>query len=138
MDHTGSPEYRALVHLTPALQLAVRTQLTSLGAELVASRLITPDKYDWLINPMHPEDYRAASLIRLIQHEVQENPRRYQTFIDVLKKDQYRYSDIIGSLLQTAEMFQQQQGITVGVMPTASTCTPFSSSSQSHCYGREY
>ena len=136
MDHTGSAEYKALIHLTPTLQLVVKTQLTWLGAELVASGLITPDSYIWLISPMHPEDYRAAYLIRLIQHEVQQNPRRYQTFIDVFKKDQSRYSSIIESLQRTVEMFRQQQSVTVGATPP--TNTPFSSSSQFHCSGREY
>ena len=42
---------RALLDLTPELQLAVKTQLTPLGGHLVAVGLITLDEYGWLINP---------------------------------------------------------------------------------------
>ena len=66
-----SAEFRALVDLTPELQLAVNIQLTPLGGHLVAVGFITLDEYGWLINPTLREDKQAAYLIRLIQQKVQ-------------------------------------------------------------------
>ena len=104
---TNSVEYKTLVHLTSALQLAVKTQLTPLGGELVSSRLITPGRYHVLRNSMHPEEDRAADLVQLIQDKVQQNPQWYQVFVSVLEKDWSQYGDILQTLHQTMESFQQ-------------------------------
>ena len=131
-----SAEYRALISLTPALQLAIESQLTPLGGELVAVGLITPGNYSWLINPMLPEDYRAANLVRLIQQRVRQDSRWYQTFIDVLEKDLSQYSGIVGSLQRTVNLLRrQQQSNVVDVMPS-SIASDFSLHFPSH-FGRE-
>ena len=104
-----SAEYRALIELTPELQLAVKTQLTSLGGHLVAVGLITPDDYTWLINSTLREDKQAANLIGLIQQKVQQDTGCYQTFVDVLQKDQSQYSGIVENLQQTVTRLRQQQ-----------------------------
>ena len=103
-----SAEYRALIKLTPELQLAVKTQLTPLGGRLVAVSLITPDDYNWLINSTLREDKQAANLIGLIQLKVQRDTGCYQTFVDVLRKDQSQYSGIVEKLQQTVMQLQQQ------------------------------
>ena len=110
MDHsdTNSAEYRALICLSPALQLAVESQLTSLGAELIGVGLITPDDYNWLTNPSLQRDDQAAYLVRLIQHKVQQDPQCYQTFVAVLKKDESQYNGIAGSLQRTVTMLRRQ------------------------------
>ena len=100
-------EYKTLVHLTSALQLAVKTQLTPLGGELVSSGLITPGRYRVLRNSIHTEEDRAADLVQLIQDKVQQNPQCYQVFVSVLEKDRSQYGDILQTLHQTMESFQQ-------------------------------
>ena len=111
MDHrdTNSAEYRALICFTSSLQLAVKSQLTPLGAELVAVGLITPDEYDWLINPFLRKDDQAAYLVRLIQHKVQQDPQYYQTFIAILEKDESQYNGIVGSLQRAVMTLRRQQ-----------------------------
>ena len=88
---TNSLEYKTLVHLTSALQLAVKTQLTPLGGKLVSSGLMTPERYRVLRNSMHSEEDRAADLVQLIQDKVQQNPQWYQIFASVLEKDRSQY-----------------------------------------------
>ena len=132
-----SAEYRALVCLAPALELAVKSQLTSLGAQFVAVGLITPDDCCWLIiNPSLREDDQAANLIRLIKLKVHQDPQCYQKFINVLGKDQLRYSGIVGSLQRTVELIRRQpQSNTVDATPP-STASTSSIHFPLHC-GRE-
>ena len=104
---TSSVEYKTLVHLTSALQLAVKTQLTPLGGKLVSSGLMTPERYRVLRNSMHSEEDRAADLVQLIQDKVQQNPQWYQVFVSVLEKDWSQYGDLLQTLHQTMESFQQ-------------------------------
>ena len=59
-----SAEYEALILHTSELQLAVETQLISLGAELVSVGFITPNEYAYLRNPHHQNDIKAANLIQ--------------------------------------------------------------------------
>ena len=140
MDGTNSAEYRAWIGLTPVLQLAVKSQLTSLGAHLQAVGLITPDDYDWLINPLPRRDEQAAYLIQLIQQKVRQDPQCYQTFIAVLENDRSQYSDIIGRLQQTVMVLRQQQPSSThlgGSLPldTPSTCHQWiNPSSQQHSW----
>ena len=120
-----SAEYRALVCLTPAFELAVKTQLTSLGAQFVAIGLITPDDCCWLIiNPSLQEDDQAANLIRLIKQKVRQEPQCYQKFISALEKDRSQYSSIVGTLQHTVELIrQQQQSNTVDATPSSTAST---------------
>ena len=133
-----SAEYRALTRLTPDLQLAVKAQLTSLGAQLVAVDLITPGNYSCLINPMlpWPEDYRAAYLVQLIQQKVQQDSRWYQTFIDVLEKDHSLYSGIVGSIQRTVNLLHQQKQSNIVDATPSSIASASSLYFPSHC-GRE-
>ena len=140
MDANGdSAEYETLIHHTSDLQLAVETQLISLGAELVSVGLITPNEYACLRNPHHQNDIKAANLIEMIQKKVQQDSWWYQTFVGVLKKDQSQYSGIVGRLQQTvARLRQQQQSNIVDGTPPSSVASRSASSLslQSQC-GRE-
>ena len=81
-----SAEYRALVCLTPALESAVETQVTSLGRELVAVGFITSDEYEWLTRyPFQRTSDQAANLVRLIIQRVRQDSQSYQKFIGVLQ-----------------------------------------------------
>ena len=134
MDGRDSAEFKALIRLTPDLQLAVKTQLTPLGGELVAVDLITSDDYAWLINPHQRKDNQAAYLIQLIQQKVQQNPLWYQTFIAVLEKDQSQYGGIIRDLQHTVQRFRLQQSVTAGATPSI-TPSPSSAPYASTHYG---
>ena len=105
-----SPEYATLLHLTADLQLAVKSHLTALGAELVSSGLITPDQYDVVRNRHNPQGDNAAYLIHLIQCRVQQDSQCYNTFIDVLEKDLTQHRVILGKLSET---FRQQQQLNI-------------------------
>ena len=93
-----SAEYKALVQLTSALQLALKTQITQVGGELVSAGLITAEEYKNLKNPVQPEDMRTADLVQAIQDRVLQNQQCYQTFVNVLEKDESRYGDILKRL----------------------------------------
>ena len=65
----GSIEYyKVLVCLTVDLQLAVRENLTSLGARLVAAQIITPDQYEEIRNAHRPVNERGADLVGYVQN----------------------------------------------------------------------
>ena len=135
--YRDSAEYKTLIHHTFDLQLAVETQLTPLGAELVAAELITRNDYASLRNTHHRNDDRAAYLIDLIQQKVQQDSRWYQTFVNVLEKDQSQYGGIVRSLQQTVtRLRQQQQSNTVDGTPPSSVAPASSLSFPSQC-GRE-
>ena len=115
METNRSPEYGTLLHLTADLQLAVKSHLTGLGAELVSSGLITPDQYDVVRNKRNPQDDNAAHLVRLIQCRAQQDAQCYNTFVGVLEKDLTQHRVILGKLSETIASFrQQQQHITSG------------------------
>ena len=78
-------EYRTLVRCTVDLELAVKMELISLGAELVSAELITPEQYHETINLHTPLDVRAANLIYFIQLKVRQDSECFHVFIDVLK-----------------------------------------------------
>ena len=97
-------EHEALARCTPDLQLAVKEDLIHLGAELVAKRLITTDKYREIRNSRNPLEERAADLVGLIQDKVKQNDQCYHTFIAVLQNDRHQYNDILGKLQRTYSM----------------------------------
>ena len=84
-----SPEYQTLVCHTADLQLAVKMELISLGAKLVSVGLITPDQYEKIRNPYRQCESRATDLVCFIQIKVQQHPRWYGVFVNVLKGNRY-------------------------------------------------
>ena len=94
----NSPEYRTFMALTSDLNLAVRSNLISLGGALVACGLISPNDYDDLRNPMHSEATRAANLTALVSRKIQEASSNYHTFVSVLKQDYVQYNHILSKL----------------------------------------
>lgn len=79
-------EYRTLVRCTADLELGVKMQLIRLGAKLVSAGLITPDENNEARNPYIPLDMRAADLVYLVQVKVQQDPKRFCVFIDILEE----------------------------------------------------
>lgn len=132
---TSSAEYRTLVFHTADLQLAMKTQLIPLGGQFVSAELITTEQYHEIRNSQHPPGNRAADLVHLVQEKVQQNPQCYLTFIDVLKKDQSQYGDILEKLQQTYQAKLQQQHTLATPAPSGSTgmlcmaLTPYSRTS---------
>ena len=132
---TSSAEYRTLLFHTADLQLAMKAQLILLGAQLVSAQLITTEQFCEIRNPQHPSEKRAADLVQLVQDKVQQNPQCYQTFIDVVKKDQSQYGDILEKLQQTYHAKLQQQHTLAIPAPSGSTgvlcmaLTPYSRTS---------
>ena len=78
-------EYRTLVQCTADLQLAVKMDLISLGAELVSAELITPEQYHEARNLCIPLGVRAANLVYFVQVKVQQDPECFHVFVDILK-----------------------------------------------------
>ena len=87
-------EYQTLVRCTRDLQLGVKMELISLGAELVSAELITPEQYHEARNPYISREMRAADLVEFVQLKVKQDPECFHVFIDVLKNtsiNKYRY-----------------------------------------------
>ena len=103
----SSPEYRTVVALTNDLRLSVRSDLLSLGGQLLSYGLISPDSEERLRNAMHTEAQRAATCVDLITSKVEEDPRNYHTFIRVLQVDPYQYQFIVSKLQQTYTRYVQ-------------------------------
>ena len=94
----GSAEYEVLIRHTVDLQLAVKANLISLGAQLVAVQVITPDQYQEIRNPHLSVNERAADLIGYVQSKVRQSPQHYHAFIDALRKDESEYRDVLAKL----------------------------------------
>ena len=100
MAGSRSVEYEVLVRHTVDLQVAVRGNLSPLGAQLVAAQIITPDQYEEIRNARRPVNERGADLVRYVQNQVRQDPRHYHAFIDALKSDLSQYGDILTKLEQ--------------------------------------
>ena len=96
----GSVEYEVLVRHTIDLQVAVRPNLTLLGAQLVTLQIITPDQYEDIRNVHRSVNERVADLIGYVQNKVRQNPLHYHTFLGALRCDPSRYGDILTKLEQ--------------------------------------
>ena len=94
-------EYEVLVCHTVDLQLAVKDNLTPLGARFVAAEIITPDQYREIRNAHRPVNKRGADLVGYIQNKVHQDPRHYRAFIGALKSDLPQYGDILTKLGET-------------------------------------
>ena len=114
----GSVEYKVLIRHTVYLQRAVKDNLISLGAELVAAEIITPSQYREIRNTSRPVDERAADLVEYVQNKVYQNPRHYHAFIDILKRDLSQYGDIL-TILEQAWLLQEseRQPVTPQLLP---------------------
>ena len=95
-----SVEFEILIRHTTDLQVAVRANLTPLGAQLVSAQIITHGQYSKIRNAHRPVDERGADLVEYIQNKVLQNPQHYHTFIDVLRSDLSQYGDILAKLEQ--------------------------------------
>ena len=106
----GSVEYQVLVHHTVDLQVAVRANLTHLGAQLVAAHIITPDQYEEIRNAHRPINERVADLVGYVQNKVRQDPRHYHAFLGALQSDMFQYSDILTKLEQArlSQVSEQQ------------------------------
>ena len=93
-------EYEVLIRYTVDLQLAVKENLTPLGAQLVSAQIITPDQYTEIRNTHRPVNERGADLVGYVQNKVRQDPRHYDAFIGALKSDLSQYSDILTKLEQ--------------------------------------
>ena len=107
--NVNSPEYKTISALTNDLNLAVRSNLISVGGSLVSCVLIRPDDYDNLRNRMHPESDRAANLVTLVLRKIQEDPRNYHKFIGVLEQDRMHYEHILLKLKHQYEFQRSNQ-----------------------------
>ena len=96
----GSVEYKVLIRHTVYLQRAVKDNLISLGAELVAAEIITPSQYREIRNTSRPVDERAADLVGYVQNKVCQNSQHYHAFLGALRSDLSQYGDILTILEQ--------------------------------------
>ena len=109
----GSIEYEVLIRHTTDLQVAVKNNLTLLGAQLVTLQIITPDQYEEIRNRHQPVIERAADLVGYVQNKVRQNPRHYHAFIDALRSDESQYGDILMKLEQAMlSHVSEQQPVT--------------------------
>ena len=78
-------EYQTLIRCTADLQLGIKMELISLGAELVSAELITPEQYHVTRNLHISREVRAANLVEFVQVKVRQDPECFHIFVDVLK-----------------------------------------------------
>ena len=78
-------EYQTLIRCTADLQLGVKMELISLGAELVSAELVTPEQYHEARNLHTPLGVRAADLVYFVQRKVQQDPECFHVFVNILK-----------------------------------------------------
>ena len=93
-----SVEYEVLIRHTADLQLAVKENLTHLGARLVTAQIITPEQYREIRNAHRPVNERGADLVGYVQTKVSQDPRHYYIFISALQSDPSQYGDILTKL----------------------------------------
>ena len=95
-----SVEYQVLIRHTVDLQVAVKDNLTPLGAQLVSAEIITLDQYIEIRNAHRPVNERGADLVGYVQNKVRQDPQQYHTFISALRSDQSKYGSILTKLEQ--------------------------------------
>ena len=95
-----SVEYKVLVRHTVDLQLAVKDNLTHLGARLITAEIITLDQYIEIRNAHRPVNERGADLVGYVQNKVRQDPQHYHTFISALRSDLSQYGSILRKLEQ--------------------------------------
>ena len=96
----GSVKYDILVRHTADLQLAVKSNLTPLGSQLVTAQIITPEQYEVIRNATRSLTDRAADLVAYVQTKVHQDPRQFDDFLGVLKSDLSQYGGILTKLEQ--------------------------------------
>ena len=114
---TDSPEFNAILDCIPELRLAVQPNIISLSGQLLAARLINRDKEKALRNKNAEEAERAADLVDLVSGKVEEDPKNYHKFVEILKKDK-QYSTVTTKL---DESYRSHKGIPpecTGTTPT--------------------
>ena len=90
-----SPEYQCFLDCIPELRLSVKADLSALSGELLAARLIHPEKESSLRNRNVDEADRAADLVSLVLGKIEEDSANYHVFVKILKKDQPQYKTVI-------------------------------------------
>ena len=94
----NTTEYDTLLRATSKLTKVVKNNITSLCAELVSSRLITPEQQRALRNPNHDVLERAADLVALVTEKVEEDRGRYHDLLAILKQDENTYREVLNVL----------------------------------------
>ena len=121
-----SAEYDTLVHHTADLQLAVKTNLTSLGGNLVSINLLNSDQYAIIRNQHNASNDRAADLIEFLKVKVLQNPENFHNFICVLKGDQSEYHGILKKLEQTYQLERKKLLISISESKNAGQASYYS------------
>ena len=84
-------EYQKILKCGPALRLAFQNHLLPLAEDLVAVGLISVDNQSEITNVNQPEPNRAGRLLEFIRNKVRLSATYYYTFLEVLKKDEYKH-----------------------------------------------
>ena len=104
-----SAEYRTVKVHSLDLQLAVMSDVTSLSAQLLSTGLITPLTFSDIRNQSVSSEVRAAMFVDCVLQSVQQNPLNYHTFVRVLMRHGFRYEAVLQKLLETFQLYMNQQ-----------------------------
>ena len=108
---SNSPEYNAFLDCISELRLAVKASPLSLSSDLVAARLISPEKEESLRNRSKDDVDRAADLTSLLLDKIQQDPKKYYgMFVEVLKKDEDQYETVLQLLEQKYRLRTKEGG----------------------------
>ena len=95
MSNHNSPEYLTIIRCTPALVTALRDDLVPLSGELLAADLIDDDIAAALNYDFMSKEHRVAQLMEFVRNRVSQDPKRYHSFIEVLKQRQDDHRNIL-------------------------------------------
>ena len=106
----ASVEHRTLKDNMEGLKQAIKPQLKStLGAQLVATRLLS----DVMYRVIHASNVSASdgaeAVFEVLDYKVQLNPQCFHTLIAVLLNDKVEYGHILQKLQDTYQLYEQQQ-----------------------------
>ena len=80
---------------TPQLESAIRETITPLCAKLLARGLIDRDQRIKLRNAARDKVERAADLVDIIAGKVEQDPKNFYTFIEVLQESGDTYAEVL-------------------------------------------
>lgn len=98
---SDSVEFKTLLLHRETINIAIRNNLISLGAALVASGIISPENFKSLYGPSSSSDVHADMFISWILEGVKMEPQRYHVLCRVLLRNWVGYDGLLCCLFKT-------------------------------------
>ena len=107
-----SQEFIALKRNLPLLVNVIKEDLISLGANLVASNVISHEFFSELVsNNVIPSTERAVRLMSAVTDKVRIDPRYFHKFTKTLQSDAALYGEMLAHLNETYQLSLIEQRV---------------------------